>query len=66
MLLAARVRRCAARWRNYVEGYEQFRPFDRAELGLLEPLRPLSSCTIRMARGSLARSRVPARLSVFW
>lgn len=41
MLLAGSREEMRRQMADYVEGYEQFRPFDRAELGLIEPLRAL-------------------------
>ena len=41
MLLAGERDDMRRQMADYVEGYEQFRPFDRVELGLIEPLRAL-------------------------
>ena len=41
MLLAGSRDEMRRQMADYVEGYEQFRPFDRSELGLIEPLRAL-------------------------
>ncbi len=40
-MLAGRREESAASWRWLLEGYEQFRRFDRRELALVEPLRAL-------------------------
>jgi Ser/Thr protein kinase RdoA (MazF antagonist) len=41
MLLAGTREETRRQMADYVEGYEQFRPFDRIELALIEPLRAL-------------------------
>lgn len=41
MLLAGSVPEMSAQCRDLIEGYEQFMPFDRAELTLIEPLRAM-------------------------
>jgi Ser/Thr protein kinase RdoA (MazF antagonist) len=41
MLLAGSRDETRRQMADYVEGYEQFRPFDRVELALIEPLRAL-------------------------
>ena len=41
MLLAGSAAEMRAQLVDYLTGYEQFMPFDRAELGLIEPLRAM-------------------------
>jgi Ser/Thr protein kinase RdoA (MazF antagonist) len=41
MLLSGDRQQCTRQLANLVDGYEQFREFDRRELALIEPLRTL-------------------------
>jgi Ser/Thr protein kinase RdoA (MazF antagonist) len=60
---AQRIRQLGA----LVEGYEQFRPFDRRELALIEPLRTLRLLHYSAWLGAaLGRSDLPDQLPVVW